>query len=175
MRYRRVLIPNATYFFTINLLNRKSSLLIQHIDALRFSFRKVQQRHPFHINAIVILPDHCHLMLTLPQGDMNYSTRISLIKSNFSRQIEPIETRARSREKKRERGIWQRRFWEHIILDDKDYEHHVNYIHFNPVKHGYVINPSDWKFSSIHRFIKQGILSENWACIDTFTQLRFGE
>jgi putative transposase len=144
MRYRRVLVPNATYFFTINLQNRTSNLLILYIDALRFAFRKVQQRHPFYIDAIVIMPDHCHMIMTLPEGDLNYSTRVSLIKSNFSRQIETVETVSQSRKNKRERGIWQRRYWEHIILNSQDYEIHVNYIHFNPVKHDYVLNPSDW-------------------------------
>ena len=175
MRYRRVLIPNATYFITVNLQNRKSNLLIQRIDALRLAFSKVQQRHSFYIDAIVIMPDHWHMIMSLPTNDMDYPKRISLIKSTFSRQIEPHETISRSRRDKRERGIWQRRYWEHIILDSQDYEHHVNYIHFNPVKHGYVHKPSDWKYSSIHRFINKGILSKNWAWNDDVKQMGFGE
>jgi putative transposase len=173
--YRRVLAPNATYFFTINLQNRKSDLLVRKIDVLRSVFINIQRRHPFYIDAIVILPDHCHIMMTLPEGETNYSTRISLIKSTFSRKISPTETISQSRKNKRERGIWQRRYWEHTIQNSQDYEHHVNYIHFNPVKHGYVPNPSDWKYSSIHRFIKQGILRRDWACSDVFGLLEFGE
>lgn len=113
--------------------------------------------------------------MTLPEGDSNYSTRISLIKSNFSRQIDRTETISKYRVNKRERGIWQRRYWEHMIQDTKDYEHHINYIHYNPVKHGYVLNPAEWRFSSIHRFIKHEILSKNGACHDDFNLSKFGE
>ncbi|CAM3177366.1 Transposase and inactivated derivatives [Legionella steigerwaltii] len=173
--YRRVLIPNASYFFTINLQDRRSNLLLHRIDALRAAFKTVQMRHPFYLDAIVILPDHYHMIMTLPEGDMNYSIRISLIKSAFSRQIDLGEKISQSRKNKRERGIWQRRYWEHVITNSKDYEHHVNYIHFNPVKHGYVVTPSDWRYSSIHRFISQGILKKDWACNDVFGQLRLGE
>ena len=175
MRYRRTMVPKATYFFTVNLQNRKSNLLIKRIDALKFAFRKVQQNHPFYIDAIVIMPDHWHMIMTLPEDDMAYPTRLSLIKSTFSRQIESYEIISQSRKNKRERGIWQRRYWEHIIQDAKDYEHHVNYIHFNPVKHGYVLNPSDWKYSSIHRFIHNGILTKSWVCNEDFNVLKFGE
>ena len=90
-------------------------------------------------------------------------------------QIEMNEKISESRKKKRERGIWQRRYWEHLIKDAQDYEHHINYVHFNPVKHGYVLNPSDWEYSSIHRFIRHGILNEGWGCNDDFEEFRFGE
>jgi putative transposase len=175
MRYRRALVPGATYFFTLNLQNRQSNLLIDCIDDLRFAFRKVQQGHPFYIDAIVILPDHAHMIMTLIPNDIDYSKRLSLIKATFCRQIEPYETISTSRQRKRERGIWQRRFWEHMIRDASDYEHHINYIHYNPVKHGYVKNPSDWPYSSIHRFIREGILSAQWACSDYFKEPLFGE
>ena len=141
MRYRRVMVANATYFFTLNLQNRKSNLLINHIEHLRFAFKKVQNNHPFYLDAVVIMPDHCHMIMTLPEGDKNYPLRLSLIKSSFSIQIERDENISDSRKKKRERGIWQRRYWEHLIKDAEDYEHHINYIHFNPVKHGYALNP----------------------------------
>lgn len=149
-------------------------MLVRRIDGLRFAFREIQQRHPFYIDAITILPDHLHMIMTLPQGDMSYSTRISLIKASFSRRIKPVEIISQSRKNKRERGIWQRRYWEHIITNAQDYEHHVNYIHYNPVKHGYVMKPSDWQYSSIHRYIKQGFLSDNWTSEDSF-ELKFGE
>ncbi len=174
MQYRRALFPGASYFFTLNVQNRESNLLIQRVDALRFAVRRVQQRHPFYIDAIVIMPDHWHMIMTLPHADRAYAQRLSLIKSTFSRQIAPDEIISDSRQKKRERGIWQRRYWEHIIRDETDYDHHVNYIHYNPVKHGYVKNPSDWQYSSIHRFIRQGILDESWACSNDFNK-SFGE
>ncbi len=173
--YRSAVVPGSTYFFTLNLQDRSSNLFIQKIDALRFAFKKVQQNHPFNIDAIVIMPDHCHMLMTLPEDDVDYSQRLSLIKAAFSRQIEPHETVSKSRQKKRERGIWQRRYWEHAIRNPIDYEHHVNYIHYNPVKHGYVKNPVDWQYSSIHRFIRQGMLDGQWACVDDFNQARFGE
>jgi len=175
MYYRRVLVPGATYFFTLTLQDRTSDLLIQRVDALRFAFRWVQQNHPFSIDAIVILPEHFHMMITLPEGDSSYSKRLSLIKAAFSRQIQCGETISRSRQKKRERGIWQRRYWEHLIRDTTDYEHHVNYIHYNPVKHGYVKNPAAWQYSSIHVFLNKGIVNTNWAYVDDFNQSLFGE
>ncbi|WED43281.1 REP-associated tyrosine transposase [Legionella cardiaca] len=175
MQYRRTFALGATYFFTLNLLNKESDLLIQQIHFLKFAFKKVQQKHPFYIDAIVIMPNHWHMIMTLPENDGNYSMRLSLIKSNFSRQIIANEYISLSRQKKRERGIWQRRYWEHLIRDTEDYEHHINYIHYNPVKHGYVNNPSDWPYSSIHRFIKQAILPKKWAYNDKCIQSGYGE
>ena len=166
--YRRVLVAGATYFFTLNLQNRKSNLLTHNINALRASFKKVQHAHPFHIDAIVVLPDHCHVIMTLPIADADYSKRLSLIKGSFSRQIEVYEPVSISRQKKRERGIWQRRFWEHLIHDAIDYEYHINYIHYNPVKHGYVKNPLYWQYSSIHRCVRKGILGQNWAYVHNY-------
>ncbi|KTD18727.1 Transposase and inactivated derivatives [Legionella lansingensis] len=174
-RYRRSTVAGATYFFTLNLQNRKSTILINHIDKLRFAFKKVQVNHPFKIDAIIILPDHLHLMMTLPIGDVDYSKRLNLIKGMFSRQIAPYESISLSRQKKREREIWQRRFWEHCIRNNADYEQHINYIHYNPVKHHYVSSPSRWPYSSIHRFIQSGILPVNWACNDEFHDGHFGE
>lgn len=175
MQYTRILLPGATYFFTFNLANRKSNLLIHHIDDLRFAFKRVQRRHSFFLDAISILPDHIHMIMTLPANDTNYSKRIKLIKAAFSWQIKADEEISKSRQIKRERGIWQRRFWEHAIRDAIDYEHHINYIHYNPVKHGYVKNPADWPYSSIHRFIRNGDLSPQWGCLDEFTKTGFGE
>ena len=97
------------------------------------------------------------MVMTLPENDGNYSQRWNLIKGSFSRQIEHFERVSVARQNKRERGIWQRRFWEHLIRNELDYSRHINYIHYNPVKHGYVSNPTEWKYSSIHRYIKAGI------------------
>ena len=172
MQYRRANIPGATYFFTVNLADRKTSLLVDAVDLLRNSVRHVKADHPFIINAMVIMPEHIHALWTLPEGDSDFSTRWSLIKVGFSRQIVPTERVSPSRRAKGERGIWQRRFWEHLI---RDYERHVDYIHYNPVKHGYASRPVDWPFSSIHRYIKHHVIDENWACRDDFDLGGFGE
>jgi putative transposase len=163
MQYRRADIKGASYFFTVNLANRKSSVLVDNINALRESIRTVKNRHPFKIDAMVIMPEHLHAIFTLPEGDKDYATRWSLIKSGFSRQIPKTESISPSRVTKGERGIWQRRYWEHCIRDDRDYEAHVNYIHYNPVKHGYVQNAVDWPYSSIHQYIKSGYINKEWG------------
>lgn len=162
--YRRWRVPGGSYFFTVNLLNRKARLLIEHIDILRTSFRDVRADHPFHIDAIVILPEHLHCLWTLPGDDADFSTRWRLIKGEFSRALPKTgEKLSDSRVKHRERGVWQRRFFEHVIRDDADFARHVEYIHFNPVKHGLVARPIDWPHSSIHDFVKHGIMSKDWG------------
>ena len=163
MQYRRANINGATYFFTVNLANRNSTLLIDNIGALRECIRRVKNKHPFKIDAMVVMPEHLHAMITLPENDNNYAKRWSLIKSGFSRQLPKIESISPSRASKGERGIWQRRYWEHCIRDDKDYEAHVNYIHYNPVKHGYVQHAVDWPYSSIHQHIKDGYIGNEWG------------
>ena len=175
MYYRRAKIKGGSYFLTLNLMDRKQDLLTQHIDLLRQSIRKVKQSHPFHIDAIVVLPDHIHILMTLPADDYDYSKRIMLLKSAFSRQLPKTESISRSRSSKAERGIWQRRFWEHFIRDEKDYINHVNYIHYNPVKHGYVARPVDWLYSSIHSYIRNGVLKSNWGSNQPIMPGSFGE
>jgi putative transposase len=163
MRYRRVKIGGGTYFFTVNLAERERSLLVDHINHLRSVMRLVKSRHPFDINAIVILPDHLHALWTLPEGDSDYSTRWALIKAGFSRGLDREERIRQSRRRKGERGIWQRRFWEHTLRNERDFERHVDYIHYNPVKHGWVNRVSDWPYSSFHRFAGMGVYSFDWA------------
>lgn len=163
MQYKRHYQQGATYFFTINLANRSSDLLIQNIDTLRQAFKTVKQKHPFHIDAIVILPDHLHMVCTLPQGDANFSKRIKLIKYYFSYRLAKIEPISKSRLRKAKRGIWQRRFWEHCIRDEKDFRNHIDYIHMNPVKHGLVHQVKDWPYSSFHRHVAVGLLADNWG------------
>ncbi len=148
MQYRRADIKGGTYFFTVNLTERHGSLLVDNIDFLRNSLSLVMKRHPFTINAIVVLPEHLHALWTLPEGDNDYATRWMLVKSAFSRHMPKGEYRSASRMKKGERGIWQRRYWEHCIRNEHDYNRHVEYIHYNPVKHGYVTRPPDWQYSS---------------------------
>jgi putative transposase len=174
MRYRRANIAGGTYFFTVNLADRSSTLLIDKIDILRGAMRAVQHRHPFYIDAIVILPDHLHAIWTLPDGDAAFAMRWRMIKAAFSSAIPHTEQRSASRQRKGERGIWQRRYWEHQIRDDNDFARHVDYIHINPVKHGYAISPIDWNHSSIHRYVKDGVLPLDWS-IDAKVVEGFGE
>jgi len=164
--YRRYRLNGGTYFFTVNLADRNRVLLTERIDTLRESFRVVKEAHPFEIDAIVIMPEHLHTIWTLPDGDHDFSQRWRQVKSAFSREIAKEEQISKSRLRKQERGIWQRRFWEHAIRDEEDFRRHVDYIHFNPVKHGYVQKVSDWPHSSFHRYVRLGILPENWAGID---------
>ena len=161
--YRRVRVPGGTYFFTVNLLERRRRLLVEHIDALRAAFRDAQRARPFDIVAIVVLPDHLHCVLRLPEGDADYSNRWAQIKSGFSRRLPIEEYRSKIRCKKRERGIWQRRFWEHCIIDDEDLIHHINYGYINPLKHGLVSQVRDWPYSSFHRDVARGLYQADWA------------
>jgi len=162
-RYRRAFVAGGSYFFTVNLADRRSALLIRHIDLLRRAFRDTRQRHPFSIEAIVILPDRLHAIWTLPNGDADFPLRWRLVKSAFSRGISSGEPVSSSRSRKRERGIWQRRYWEHAIRDVNDFERHLDYIHFNPVKHGYVAWVKDWPYSSFHRMVRLGTYPDDWA------------
>ena len=163
-RYRRAFVPGATWFFTANLAERKgTSLLVDRIDVLRAAFRTVQAAHSFRIDAAVILPDHLHCIWALPSGDSDFSTRWGLVKANFSRSIEKTERVSKSREIRGERGLWQRRFWEHLIRDEDDFRHHVDYIHWNPVKHGCVNRVVDWPHSSFHAYVRQGIYEKSWG------------
>ncbi|WP_022949761.1 REP-associated tyrosine transposase [Methylohalobius crimeensis] len=157
MRYRRADVAGGTYFFTVNLAERKRTLLVDHVDVLRNVLREVKSRHPFHIDAMVILPDHLHVVWTLPEGDCDHPTRWMLIKTGFSRRIPAGEQRNQSRMTKGERGIWQRRYWEHLIRNERDYGRHEDYIHYNPVKHGYVKRVMDWPYSTFHREVERGI------------------
>lgn len=138
-------------------------LLVERIDALGAAFRAVRQRHPFHMDAVVVLPDHLHCVWSLPDGDVDYSTRWGLIKAHFSRGVERGERRSASRIKRGERGIWQRRFWEHCLRDEGDYARHVDYIHWNPVKHGYVQRVAGWPHSSFQRHVARGAYPVGWG------------
>ena len=164
--YRRNRIPGGTYFFTVNLLERKSRLLIDNIDALRAAVRKVRATRPFHIDCWVVLPDHMHCIWTLPPGDVDYPSRWKAIKIAFAKSIPKTERLSAVRLAKGERGIWQRRYWEHTIRDDLDYTQHVDYLHFNPVKHGHVARVRAWPYSSFSRFVDAGVYPIDWAQAD---------
>jgi len=154
--YRRYRIPGGCYFFTVNLLERNKTLLVDHIDLFRESVRITKQRYPFHIDAWVILPDHLHSIWTLPPGDHDFSGRWREIKKAFSKALPRTERRSEARVRRKERGIWQRRFWEHAIRDDEDYAVHMDYVHYNPVKHGWVEHVADWPYSTFHRLVEKG-------------------
>ena len=173
--YRRNHAPGGSFFFTVNLADRRLRLLTEHIDALRAAFRETRRHHPFCIDAMVVLPDHLHAIWTLPESDDDFATRWRLIKSTFSRQVAAGERISQSRISKGERGIWQRRYWEHTLRNEQDFERHVDYIHINPVKHGYVTRVAAWPYSSFHRMVKLGVYPEDWAGDLTENGLWFGE
>ncbi len=160
--FRRYYIEGGCYFFTL-VTHRRQALLVKHIDALRGAFRRVKQRYPFYLDAIVVLPDHLHCIMSLPDGDKDYPKRIRLIKHSFSRALPTAVDVCAQLRRRGERGLWQRRYWEHVIRDEVDYQRHMDYIHFNPVKHGYVERVSDWPYSSFHRCVKEGVYAPSWG------------
>ena len=174
VRYRRNFVAGGTYFFTATLGDRRSSVLIDHIRGLRAAVRITRGTHPFTIDAVVVLPDHVHIVMTLPAGDADFSIRLSLIKRKFTMWVARAGVHI-PRHPNGEHALWQRRFWEHTIRDEKDFARHVDYIHFNPVKHGLVARVRDWPHSSFHHYVRRGVLPEDWA--GDFSQDRggFGE
>ncbi|GAB4061474.1 REP-associated tyrosine transposase [Uliginosibacterium sediminicola] len=162
--YLRAWRPGGTFFFTVNLLQRQGNdLLTRHIDVLRRVVMDVKRRHPFVIHAWVVLPEHLHCVIELPPDDADFALRWRLIKMDFSKAIPLTERRNASRQKRGERGIWQRRYWEHRIRDEADFCAHIDYVHFNPVKHGWVRRVADWPHSTFHRLVKAGVYPVDWA------------
>ena len=165
-RYIRSKTPGATYFFTATLLDRQVGWLVDHVDILRAC-----------IDAIVVLPEHLQAIWTLPPADADFALRWMLVKRRFTRQLlcrrllDPASTRPR---RESERSLWQRRFWEHQIRDEEDYARHVDCIHYNPVKHGWVARAADWPHSSFHRFVREGIVPADWGLANEVPG-RFGE
>ena len=166
--YRRADSPGATYFFTLNTHSRQPWLVNDDVrQALREAIESTRARYHFAIDAWVLLPDHIHCIWTLPADDANFSIRWALIKQHVSkacarRYVNPNHFNA-SQRKRGESGFWQRRFWEHLIRDEIDYERHVDYIHWNPVKHGHVDRCIDWPYSTFHRYLAQGVYPIDWA------------
>lgn len=149
--YRRWFVPGGTYFFTVNLVRRDSRLLVDHIDALRGAYVDAAKRQPFETIAICVLPNHLHCIWTLPDSDSDFSGRWRRIKTGFSRRLPRSADLAPGR-RHGERGVWQRRFWEHVITDTGDLVEHIAYVHANPVKHRLVAEIDDWPYSSWHRW-----------------------
>jgi putative transposase len=164
MDYRRAWHKGGTYFFTVNCLQRKNNdCLVRNIELLREVIAKVKQSHPFIIHAWVVLPEHMHCVMELPEGDADFAKRWMLIKMLFSRGMPKNESLTKTRIERRERGIWQRRYWEHLIRDEKDYQAHMDYVHINPVKHGLVKQVKDWPYSTFHKLVERGIYAEDWG------------
>jgi putative transposase len=177
--YRRMYRPGGTYFFTVTLAERGSRLLVERIDDFRAAYGAVVSELPVRTEAIVVMPDHIHAVWTLPEGDADYSTRWKKIKTRFSWAVRdgengggnggangggngggngglsPTLRVSASKRAKGEVGVWQRRFWEHMIRDEDDFAAHVHYCHVNPVKHGFVEYPQDWPYSSVHREMRR--------------------
>lgn len=164
MEYRRSHVPGGTYFFTLVTQNRntifsRTDNCLLFMDAIHY----VQQNHPFNLVAYVLLPDHIHMLWTLPENDTRYSERLRLVKSYFSRKMvqKPVIQNT-SRLIQGEQEIWQRRFWEHTVLSEIDFTNRLDYIHYNTCKHGYSPEPSSWEFSSFKEFVQDGYYSPEW-------------
>jgi putative transposase len=166
--FRRCYALGGTWFFTVALRDRRSRLLVDKIEALREATVWTVRRYPFRIDAFVVLPEHLHAIWTLPPNDTDFSIRWRMIKTRFVRALPTIEPLTRTMVERGERGIWQRRFWEHQIRDDRDFGQHADYCAINPVKHGLVRRAVDWPYSSFHRDLKRGIYDENWGATVEF-------
>lgn len=161
--YRRARIRGASYFFTVSLYDRRSDLLIREIDALRAAYVSVQRHRPFQCDAFVVLPDHLHAVWTLPPDDDDFSMRWQVLKAQFTARVRERGRVSFSKERKKEAGVWQRRFWEHCIRGDAEHEAYVQYCWSNPVKHGYAADPYGWPHSSIHRDARRGLVPAEWS------------
>ena len=178
--YRRARAPGGTYFFTLVTYRRRKLFLDPRARSiLRESVKEVHRDHPFKIDAWVLLPEHLHCVWTLPTGDADYSTRLGKIKAGFSKQAKSIfhknERMNNSRRIRRESTLWQRRFWEHEIRDEIDFQKHVDYVHYNPLKHGLVDCLKDWPYSTFHRRVKLGLYPADWAGFLDAPGASFGE
>lgn len=163
VRYRRAAAPGAVYFLTLALKDRRRDLLVRFHPELRQALKSAMAREPFGLPAIVVLPDHLHTLMALPPGDSGFSSRVRRLKSAFVSSLRGQLEAGVAFNDRGEANLWQRRFWEHMIRDERDYAAHVDYIHFNPVKHGLVAKVSDWPLSSFHRFVERGELPVDWA------------
>jgi putative transposase len=167
--YRRYFVAGATYFFTILTYKRHPIFANDaNVQRLREALVSVKSELPFEINAAVVLPDHAHFLWTLPQRDDAYSKRIGKMKVAFTRSLRGAgmlpKYVSRSRRDRHESDVWHRRFWEHLIRDQHDFDRHIDYVHYNPVKHGLVSCPHAWKASSFHYWVTRGVYEATWGC-----------
>ncbi len=166
MQYRRLYVKGGTYFFTLVTYERRKIFSeTNSVSLLHNALRYTNDRHPFKIVAFVIMPDHLHFIWTMPDDSSDFSIRWRLIKSHFTRNYQSNEnvSVSPSRKMKGERDIWQRRFWEHLIRDEQDLTRHIEYIHFNPVKHGLANSPAEWENSSFSEYVSQGLYPVYWG------------
>jgi putative transposase len=166
MRYRRVFVPGASYFFTL-ITHERAQLFSDaaNVDRWRRAVAKVRRTRPFVVEAEVVMLDHLHTLWTLPQADADYATRLRLIKTAFTKDMAFGDgvTASESRASKGERDVWQRRYWEHVIRDERDFQAHLDYIHINPVKHGVVARPGDWPHSTFRLWLERGVYDHCWG------------
>jgi putative transposase len=174
VRYRRNFVPGGTYFFTVTLDDRSSSALVDHVDALRIAFRVARQERPFTVDAVVVLPEHLHAIWTLPSGDADFSGRWKRIKAHFTHRLVATGIPVK-RHHKIGYALWQQRFWEHTIRDERDFERHIDYVHFNPVKHRLVSRVGAWPYSSFHAYVRRGLFPADWAGDIDEAAMDFGE
>jgi putative transposase len=178
--YRRWLFPGGTFFFTVVSFNRLPIFTTEPArHVLHDAWKDVEKRFPFTTVAICLLPDHLHCIWTLPDGDGRTSIRWKEIKRLFTKSylevVGPGSDRNTSRLKRGEAAIWQRRFWEHVIINEVDLNHHLDYIHYNPVKHGLVEKPVDWPWSSFHRYVQEGYYPPDWGTSPVSSKEEYGE
>ena len=167
--FKRCKITGGTYFFTVVLANRDKQLLVENFDLLSLSLNSVRKRFPFSLRGWVVLPDHLHCLWTLPEKDHDFPGRWWHIKNIFTRSYRQRHGNAKT-------PVWQNRFWEHTIRNQADFDHHLDYIHFNPVKHGYVTKSWCWEYSSFRYFVKNGKYGADWGHGDnTIRNNVFGE
>lgn len=167
--YRRAEQAGGTFFLTF-VTHRRMHLFDKPLarQCLREAVAVVRRGYPFKLVAIVLLPDHLHLILTLPEGESDYSVRISAIKAGFTRRwlvaggAEGVQSS--SRERQEYRGVWQKRFWEHLIRNEDDLIRCLDYIHYNPVKHRLAECPHAWAWSTFHRFVRNQKYESTWCC-----------
>jgi putative transposase len=174
VRYRRNRVAGGTYFFTVTLGDRRSTVLVDHMNELRAALSNVRHTHPYHTEAMVILPEHLHAIWTLPAGDDDSAGRWQRIKTHFTHTLVNAG-RPLTRNAQGEYTLWQRRYWEHTIGDETDLTRHMDYLHFNPVKHGHVRRVRDWPYSTFHQYVRKGIYPLDWAGMATLHDGDMGE
>jgi putative transposase len=156
--YRRIFVPGGHYFFTVVTYQRRPLFeASENVTLLRTAFKTIITKQPFTIDAIVVLPEHLHCIWQLPEGDANYSGRWREIKKHLSKRI------GSKRNRRGEFDVWQRRSWEHLLRDEDDWRRHMDYIHYNPVKHGLAASPGQWPYSSFRKAVAAGWYEPDWG------------
>ncbi len=174
VQYRRNFQKGGTYFFTVTLRDRKSDFLIKYYAEFSAAIKQVKQNKPFNVLAYVVLPEHCHFIWRLSESDKDYSGRWREIKKAFTKKLVDCGV-CLKKNHNNEYALWQRRFWEHTIVDEDGFENHVNYIHYNPVKHEVVGAVNEWPYSSFHHYVAKSVIAKDWAGFKENELMRYGE